>query len=376
MTLLDGAGPFRPGPGRLPPYLAGREREQQLFRSRLALLDRGEAPPSEIILYGPRGNGKTALLVWMEKEAGSVPGVDAIKITPSDFDTRTEFAEILLSESWWETARPAEFTVRGFTWRPGENAPAPRIRSVLEIRSAKKPLILLLDEAHTLEPEVGRALLNAAQVVGQVKPFLLVLAGTPNLRAHLGTMGASFWNRGHKIRIGRLDESSSADAIRKPLESEDASISEEALAHIVRESHGYPYFLQLWGTAVWNRLTADPSVSREQVTTADTAACQSVFESEKTDYYKDRYKELKKIRLLRPARAVAEAFETRERIGDSELDAAVRRGLGADADDDAVEAAAEQLDHLGFVWQAGAALDWEPGIPSLMDYIRQVVPAA
>ena len=140
MSLLDGAGPFRPGPGRLPPHLAGREREQRLFRSRLALLERGEPPPSEIILYGPRGNGKTALLVWMEQEASSVPGVDAIKITPSEFDSKTEFAEILLPESWWETARPAEFTVRGFTWRPGENAPAPRIRSVLEVRSAKKPL--------------------------------------------------------------------------------------------------------------------------------------------------------------------------------------------------------------------------------------------
>ena len=376
MALLDDSGPFRPGTGGLPPFLAGREEEQGLFRSRLAVLGRGEPPPSEVILYGPRGNGKTALLAWMEQEVSSVAGVDALKITPSEFDTRTEFAEILLPESWWATARPAEFTVRGVTWRPGENAPAPRVRSVLEVRSAKRPLILLLDEAHTLDPRVGKELLNAAQSVGRTLPFLLVLAGTPNLRAHLGTMGASFWNRSRKLRIGRLDESASADAIRKPLESEETSISDEALSHIVGESHGYPFFLQIWGAAVWSRITADPSVTRERITVADTAACQSVFESEKNDYYKDRYNELKKIRLLHAARAVAETFETRERIGDSELDAAVRRGLGPDANDDAVEAAAEQFDHLGFVWQAGATLDWEPGIPSLMDFIRQEVPAA
>ena len=374
MTLLADPGPFRPGPGRLPPYLAGRDEEQALFRSRLAVLERGEAPPSEIILYGPRGNGKTALLVWMANETDSVPGVDVIKMTPSEFETRTEFAEILLPESWWETVRPTEFTVRGFKWRPGENAPAPRIRSVLETRSARKPLVLLLDEAHTLDPRAGQELLNAAQEVGQAAPFLLVLAGTPNLRAHLGTMGASFWNRGQKLRIGRLDESAAANAIRGPLQAEDTSISEDALAHVVRESHGYPYFLQLWGASLWNRVHADPSVSPQEITTTDTAACQSVFDSEKKYYYRDRYNELKKIRLLRPARAVAEVFEQRERVSDLELDAAVRRGLGLDADDDAVEAAAEQFDHLGFVWQSGGRPDWEPGIPSLMDYIREVVP--
>ena len=375
MSLLDGAGPFRPGPGRLPPHLAGREREQRLFRSRLALLDRGEPPPSEIILYGPRGNGKTALLVWLQEVAAPSYSVDVIRLTPSNIRTGLELAERLLPETWWDTVAPDTIAVRGVTWRPGKNAPAPRADQVLAARASKRALILLLDEAHRLEPRVGEELLNAAQVVGQAAPFLLVLAGTPNLRAHLQTMGASFWNRSQKLRIGRLDESAAADAIRRPLESEDASISGEALAHLVRESHGYPYFLQLWGTAVWNRVTADPSVSRSRITTADTAACQSVFESEKEDYYTDRYRELKKFRLLRPARAVAEVFETEERVSDFELEAAIHRGLGPDADDDAVEAASEQFDHLGFVWQAAGTLDWEPGIPSLMDYIRQVVPA-
>ena len=373
--LLDVSGPFRPGPGGLPPLLAGREPEQALFESLFALLDRGEAPPSEIVLYGPRGNGKTALLAWIEQEVSSVAGVDALKITPSEFDTGMEIAEILLPESWWDTARPAESTVRGVTGRPGENAPAPRVRSVLETRSAKRPLILLLDEAHTLDPRVGQELLNAAQSVGRTHPFLLVLAGTPNLRAHLGTMGASFWNRSRKLRIGRLDESAAGDAIRRPLESDDLAISDEALAHIVRESDGYPFFLQIWGAAVWNRVAADPSVSRQRLTMADAEACHAVFESERTDYYNDRYDELKKIRLLRPARAVAEAFETQDRLSDSELEAAIHRGLGAEVAEEAVETAAEHLRHLGFVWRAGATLDWEPGVPSLMDYIRSVVPA-
>ena len=374
MALLDDSGPFRPGPGGLPPHLAGRADQQALFRTRLALLDRGEPTPSEVILYGPRGNGKTALLRWMAQEVSSVPGVDALKVTPSEFDTRTEFAEMLLPESWWEVARPAEFTVRGFTWRPGENTPAPRIRSVLELRSKKKPLILLLDEAHTLDPRVGQELLNAAQEVGREAPFLLVLAGTPNLRAHLRTMSASFWNRGRKLPIGRLDDSAAADAIRLPLESEGTSISEEALAHIVRESHGYPFFLQIWGAALWNRVHADPSVPPKEITAADSAACRSLFESEKNNYYLDRYDELEDEGLLGVARSVAEAFAERQRVSPAEILAAVRREPGFDDGEKAV-AARRTLGHLGFLWRAGTVPDWEPGIPSLMDYIREVVPA-
>ena len=376
MTLLDDSGPFRPGTGGLPPHLAGRADEQDLFRSRLAQLDRGEPTPSEIILYGPRGNGKTALLRWIEKVAAPSYSVDVVWLTPSKIRTGLQLAERLLPKHWWKGIRPDTIAVRGLTWRPGKDLPPPEADQVLAARASKRPLLLLLDEAHTLDPRVGQELLNAAQEVGREAPFLLVLAGTPNLRDHLGTMGASFWNRSRKLRVGRLDESAAADAIRRPLESEDTSISEEALAQVVQESHGYPFFLQLWGAALWHRAHADPSLPPQRLTTADTATCQSLFESEKKDYYRDRHRELKKARLLRPARAVAEVFEAQARANDSELEAAIQRGLGPEADDDAVEAAAEQFEHLGFVWQSGVTLDWEPGIPSLMDYIREVVQSA
>ena len=376
MTLLDVSGPFRPGTGGLPPYLAGRADEQAVFRSLLAQLDRGEPAPTEVILYGPRGNGKTALLRWIEKVAAPSYSVDVVALTPSDIQTRLQLAERLLPGLWWKGIRPDTIAVRGVTWRPGKDAPVPAPREVLAARASRRPLLLLLDEAHRLEPRVGEELLNAAQAVGREAPFLLVLAGTPDLRDHLGTMGVSFWNRGRKLRINRLDEAAAADAIRLPLESEETSISDEALAHIVRESHGYPFFLQIWGAALWHRAHADPSLPPQRLTSADTAACQSLFESEKKDYYRDRHRELKKARLLRPARAVAEVFAAQARANDLELEAAIQRGLGPDADDDAVEAAAEQFDHLGFVWQSGVALDWEPGIPSLMDYIREVVPGA
>ena len=62
-------------------------------------------------------------------------------------------------------------------------------------RCRKKPVAALLDEAHTLDLDVGELLLNAGQDVRPKAPFLLVLAGTPGLLAHLGKMSASFRDR-------------------------------------------------------------------------------------------------------------------------------------------------------------------------------------
>ena len=371
-----GGGPFQPGSGVLPPHLAGREREQDLFRTLLARLDRGEAPPGEVILYGPRGNGKTALLAWVSEFAsestGESTGVDVEERTPSEFDSPAGLAELLLPASWWKTLKPDQVGVRGITWRPGKRSAAPTPAQVLALRAGRKPLVALLDEAHTLDPRVGRALLNAAQKVRRSAPFLLVLAGTPNLRDHLASMGASFWNRGRKLRIGRLDEGAAAEAIREPLAAEDITIADDALEHLVRDSHGYPFFVQLWGEAVWARAV---ETSRQQVVSEDVRACQAVFDEQRDDYYADRHDELEELRLLRPARAVAETFESRPALSGGELDAAIRRGFGEDAGDDEVDAAAQQFRHLGYIWRAGTRRLWEPGIPSLMDYILREVPA-
>lgn len=160
-------------------------------------------------------------------------------------------------------------------------------------RAKAQPLLLFLDEAHTLTPEAGRLLLNAAQEVGNSAPFLLVLAGTPDLPARLSEMSASFWGRAEKIRLGRLEEGPTAEAIRRPLRDEGIALDEDALARIVRESHGYPYFTQLWGRALWVALRRAPG-SGDRVTPEVLEAAFSLFEEKRDDYYLDRYFELDK----------------------------------------------------------------------------------
>ena len=364
-------GPFRPGPGGLPPYLAGRGSEQALCRALLGDLQDGLAPPREVVFHGPRGNGKTALLVWLQQEAASYPGVDVLHLTPAGIPTETKLIERLLPPSWLQRLTPREVSVHGITWRPGQPHPPP-LDEALAVRARKKPLILLLDEAHTLDEGVGCALLNAGQQVGRALPFLLVLAGTPGLRPHLNAMNASFWNRAERRPIGRLDAQATAAAIRKPLESESIDIDEDALAHVVRESHGYPYFVQLWGEAVWRQTArAAPPGAGRRITRTAVAAAQAAFDRVKDDYRLDHYEELEKLRLLPAARAVADAFEAQPRLDDVQLEAAVRRGLGTSCGEDRMAATKEELRSLGYVWRPEARPIWEPGIPSLMDYVRR-----
>ena len=376
MSKTSRQGPFRPGPGGLPPYLAGRESEQSLFRAILGDLQDALAPSREVVLHGPRGAGKTALLVWLQREAAdSYADVDVLYVTPAGVPTESRLIERLLPVSWWRRLTPRETSVHGVTWRPGESDPPP-LDEALAVRARRKALVLLLDEAHTLDAEVGCALLNAGQQVGRSLPLLLVLAGTPSLRSHLNSMNASFWNRAERRPIGRLDATASAAAIRRPLEGENIDIDRDALAHLTRESHGYPYFLQLWGEAAWRQATAAevPEAGRRRLTRAAVAAAQAAFDREKNDYYLDRYEELERSRLLPAARAVADAFEAHPLLDDEKLEAALRRGLGKACGVDQLAKAKDTFHHLGYVWRPGARPIWEPGIPSLMDYVREYAP--
>lgn len=365
-------GPFRPGPGLPPPHLAGRGAEQSLFRRLLAGLVNGQAPDADVVLYGPRGNGKTALLEWLEAEAKTCRGLEVLSLTPPEIRDVPTFVARLLRRPYWRRLAPAEGSFRGMTWRSREE----RSRSLTEALSSRvrrRGLAVLVDEAHDLDPEVGGALLNASQQVRGDRPFLLILAGTPDLRARLRRMNASFWNRGEIHAIGRLEPEASADAVRKPLMDAGMSIGDKALKHIVAESHGYPFFLQLWGKSVWmEAVTTRRAGGSEGVVTMDTVNDAAPhFEHRKRNYYVDRYDELKDLRLLPVAWRVAHAFADSASLPDSDLDAAIAAGLGDDYDADRAAAAEQVLRHTGFVWRSGGDTAWEPGIPSLMDYVRE-----
>ena len=382
--------PFRPGEGRLPPHLAGREREQAVFRKFLEDLRAGDPASSGVVLYGPRGNGKTALLRWLRAEVAALNErrelddreIETLWFTPGEIPTVESLVAEVASPSWLKKLGITRLGLPGMievSLQAGGSAPSRMVAQALAERAREKPLILLLDEAHTLEGEVGGALLNAAQKVGGEAPFLLVLAGTPDLRRRLRGMGASFWPRARQVPVGRLSEAGAREAVQVPLGRERIEIAEDALDEIVVESRRYPFFLQLWGSSVWTVGSARRGAART-IGLDDVRSRAPEFVQTANLYYLERYDELSERGLFAVAWAVADAFGAgsaprgaAESLPEARVDAAVAHGLGSDRSD-RVREATEALFHLGYIWRSAGEPDWEPGIPSLMDYVWERVP--
>ena len=372
MPSTSPLGPFRPGFGGQPPYLAGREAEQQRLRGYLGALSGGAAPGTAVVLHGPRGNGKTVLLGWLKREATQGSRVETATLQPAGVADEARLRELLLPQSWWDRLAAGGIGIAGFSGKLGEGR-APPVAEILAARAKETPLLLLVDEAHTLDLDVGRSLLNASQEVSGELPFLLVLAGTPNLQSHLEAMSASFWNRAEQIRVGCLDEDATAEAFRRPLEAEDVAVSREALSVMVQESQRYPFFVQLLGRAVWRAVSLFPKDQR-QVAPGVLEAGRREFHQAKDDYYRHRYREIEARALLPVGRAVATAFRERPLLSDQHLNEAIGKALRT-ANPTPILAARESLSDLGYIWEPGGTPVWEPGIPSLMDYVREHAPA-
>ena len=229
---------------------------------------------------------------------------------------------------------------------------------------------MLIDEAHTLDLEVGRTLLNVSQQVRDKAPFLLVLVGTPGLPSHLGAMDASFWGRLGKGRlgIGLLSPAAARAALVEPLAAHGVCIDVDTLDAVVEDSQRYPYFIQLWGEALWDQRLGTGAT---RMTDAHADAARPEVAARVTDYYQDRYRELEARGLLAAAVATGPLFQSgaTATASDRDIDAALAT-TGADAAGRL--AARDELNRLGYIWSPPGQLPpvvWVAGIPSLMTHV-------
>ena len=338
----------------------------------LADLKHGASPPHDVVLIGPRGNGKTALLNWFQGacESSEKP-VDVLRLTPRDVPMPDALVERLAPRRGLGRLIPRKLSIASVgaaEWSPN-GRPQRNLTEELVARCRKRPLAVLFDEAHTLDVDVGGTLLNASQIARGAGSFLLVLAGTPGLIAHFGAMEASFWGRlgQGRLGVGLLEEAAAAEALTEPLAAHDVSIDDDALRAVLAHSQRYPYFIQLWGDALWQRHLA---TGEKMLTTADTAAIQPQVTSVVAEYYQDRHSELDAEGLAQAARAIARVFQNAATATDHDIDDALA-GAGVDEPSDRV-ATREALNRLGYIWCPPGQqppIVWSPGIPSLMAYV-------
>ena len=368
---------FRPGDGTLPPALTGRGVQQEVLSRCLGDLVAGVAPPHNVVLLGPRGNGKTALLQWF-RAACAKRSVAVESLTPHRIASREALADALTPRGGiarWLPRRIGIASLGSAEWRSDAPVSHDLIRALIA-RCRKKPLAVLLDEAHTLPPDVGGDLLNASQQVRADAPLLLVLAGTPGLPDHLSAMDASFWSRLGEglLPVGRLDDAAARAALVRPLADHRVVFDADALDTVVEHSQRYPYFIQLWGDELWQH---HATAGVERITADCVAAARPAVAASVADYYQTRYRELRAERLLDAAVAVAPLFQARAdaTVTEPELEAALAGAVAGDEIDRF--AALAQLSRLGFVWRPPGQTPpaaWSAGIPSLMTYVLEQAP--
>ena len=359
---------FRPGEGARPPFLAGREGEQACLRTAVKeidqLDDQGRAGvPQNIILYGPRGNGKTALTLWLQDWASDQSrGWMPVRINAGDCGgSPNELAQLLAPMPWRKKLLDGGWSASILSFRLSLPARADGSWSVAQALAslpAHAPSILIIDEAHMLEAQACRQLLNASHELRSAgAQLLLVLAGTPELEDRLQATKASHWERGRKVPLGRLDANSALSALLEPLKKHGASMTKNALDVAMRETVRYPFFLQLFGRRLVEEL------NRANIRQADTpiAECAAeAFRRDQTDFYKTRQAEMLEAGSGLAALAVWGA-----------LNGGVSRPTRALALEamvpfcDSPSDMWRSLHRLGVLWDTPEGI--EAGIPSLLD---------
>ena len=346
---------------------------QRTGRELLNRIQSGITTGSDLVLWGPRGTGKTVMLHWLAAEARQRK-IEVVSLASADLKTNEELVARLSGPPRW-SERVASVWWRG-PQRKARNRTPDYLDQVLLRRLRKAPLALLIDEAHTLDPLVGRTILSTVQrLAGMDAPLLTVLAGTPGLRDQLRKMQATFWERNRILSFNRLGDRDASDAVRIPFEAAGRSITSEALERAVSESQGYPFFLQVWGKALWDRCEQSSS----EVTGSDVEPARAEFEARRDEFYGHRYDELDALGLLPAAMEVAAAFRDELELHSTAIDRILESLLsqeGRSCDRDAVATIRRQLVAVGFIWSPRVGLGgrYVPGIPSLMDFVRRSAP--
>ena len=379
MTIADLLTLFHPGSGRIPPYLAGRDVERARFDAVVRNLSNGIAADGDMIVYGPRGNGKTAMLRHFANNCvydGTRPSI--LWMTPDDMQSLEDMTRVMADQ---DKGFPDRFSPVAASLDPGiarlstEVAVGRRssfFREILASLCARNPVVLIVDEAHNLDPGIAGDLLNASQEIraNPDTPFFLVLAGTPGLVPLLQQSSASFWERGDIVELGRLSPEAAADALALPLADAGVSIDREIAAEVADRAHCYPYFIQVWGDEMASCLHD----SKESAVSADTVArIEDRVNDRISTIYSVRLKELDKMGLLDVSVQVARHFleNGRDRVSHIGMMTIIRQahvGLGMDARDSVVSETAIRLASIGFIWKTKSSW-YEPGIPSLMNHV-------
>jgi|SRR5579875_484135 len=284
--------PYRPGAGRRPPILAGRDPLLSAFdvaQRRASRLGEGDR---SWVLNGLRGVGKTVLLNELSRRANEEKWIVAKVEAGASVSLPLSLSQELVKSMRTATGRHPESRLRrllgifrafslkidpsgavslGIDIDPIQGVAdsgrfADDLAALFEVlgetaREVGIGVLLLVDELQEARPEELAAINTAIHYIGQAEtplPLIVVGAGLPSLPAQLAE-ATSYAERLYEYRpVALLDAAAARDALVIPAAERDVEWSEDGLAGALEVARGYPYFLQAIGKHVWDNARRSP----------------------------------------------------------------------------------------------------------------------
>ena len=310
--------PFRPGNGIEPPYLAGRTPILKEFEESLEEFEGGL--PRNMIIFGLRGTGKTVIM----KHFGPIAKNKGWLAVSREFNRRfcdeTQFAEAIVNDviskvseisltkrlqkqgkRFFDLAKPEEIGVKGITYKPFYKEQKELLDDYLKnmlidnwnaIKKSKaKGLVFLYDEFHTVKDGSSTENYPLASLLGALSHaqregcrYYLAVSGLPNLTTNLKDAKTYTERMFTYKEISNLPEAEGEKAIRIPIKKLGYSFEEKLIKQIVKETKGYPYFLQFYCYfLVKNR-------GSKRITLADYESIRNkLLEELDISFYQDRF---------------------------------------------------------------------------------------
>ena len=126
----------------------------------------------------------------------------------------------------------------------------------------ERPLALeiVLDEVQYLSPEELALLIAAYHEVRQRSlPIFFVGAGMPQIAALAGNAKSYAERLFTYPEVGQLDATAADAALVHPAQNEGVDFEIEVVGEILRLTECHPYFIQEWGSHVWNFAPESPN---------------------------------------------------------------------------------------------------------------------
>ena len=283
--------PYAPGAGTPPPELAGRD---ELIERAAVALDRIRAGRSarSLILYGLRGVGKTVLLNRIRLDA-EARGIASVKVeapeerslpallVPALRSTllRLSRGELLKDGLLTGMRALASFTkalkVKYEDIELGIDVDSETGLAdsgdldtdltdlVLTLGRAAgdraTAIVLFVDELQYVPEQQLASLIAALHNSSQEQlPITMVAAGLPQLVGRTGDAKSYAERLFEFASVDRLDDADACNALTVPASREGVAFNADAISEVLRQTKGYPYFLQEWGKHCWDAADASP----------------------------------------------------------------------------------------------------------------------